>query len=105
MSSVKRYDIIPGRFEEPDGAYVLHSDYAALEARLAAAEKDAARYRLLVEKYSYSYGQDYADPAPAECGIAYGVQQTGTGWTSDVGWHLDREIERIALDAMPEEQP
>ena len=33
--------------EDTDGNYVLHSDYAALEARVAELERDAERYRWL----------------------------------------------------------
>ena len=47
--------------ERSSGNYVLHSDYSALELRLAELEKDAARYRALVDsgKYCPSFGSGY----------------------------------------------
>lgn len=51
-------------FMEPDsfGDYVRHDDYAALEARLAELEKDAARYRWLRENCVEQAAEDDAGP-------------------------------------------
>lgn len=56
---VKRYVCIEGfNLDDVDGDWIRYDDYAALEARVAELERDAARYRWL---------RDLPEDHPSEC--------------------------------------
>lgn len=44
--------------EDAGGNYVLHSDYAALESRVAELEKDAARWRYVADQHSAAWADE-----------------------------------------------
>ena len=61
-------------------------------------EADALRYRYLRERHSYSYGQDYVEPSPAECGIQWDWQQSKPGEGADIDRLIDKDIARLDED-------
>ena len=50
--------IQPLMSEDKYGGYVQYNDYAALEARVAELEKDAARYRFIADQHSLAWEAD-----------------------------------------------
>lgn len=52
--------------ERSGGKYVLHSDYSAIESRIAELEKDAARWRYVADQHSVAWADEIDDAMSRE---------------------------------------